>query len=184
MKLVQNYLNQGYHLFIDNFYTPVTLTKHLFQHGVLITTGTIWDTRRDFPANLKNGKQWAKGKERGNMGCERDSPVLALQWVDNKVVSMISIAANASDTVQDNHKRKTAGVWNKNEVTQPQVFQTYNRCMNAVDRGNQIDTATHNVQRKCMQWWKTLFFHLVDMATVSSFILFKEQQQRFPDNYV
>lgn len=117
------------------------------------------------------------------MGWERDSPVLALQWVDNKVVSMISIAANASDTVQDNHKSKTAGVWNKNDVTQPQVFQTYNRCRNAVDRGNQI-TTTHNVQRKCKRWWKTLFFHLVDMATVSSFILFKEQQQRFPDNYV
>ena len=56
MKLMQNYLNQGYHLFIDNFYTSVTVAKHLFQHGVL-TTGTILDTRRDFPANLKNGKQ-------------------------------------------------------------------------------------------------------------------------------
>ena len=100
MKLVQNYLNQGYHLFIDNFYTSVRLTKHLFQHGVQITTGTIWSTRKDFPANLKNGKQWVKGKERGNMGWERDSP--ALQWVDNKVVSMISEAANVNDTVQDN----------------------------------------------------------------------------------
>ena len=68
MKLVQNYLNQGYHLFIDNFYTSVRLTKHLFEHGVQITTGTIWSTRKDFPANLKNGKQWVKGKERGNMG--------------------------------------------------------------------------------------------------------------------
>ena len=56
MKLMQNYLNQGYHLFIDNFYTSVTLAKHLFQRGVL-TTGTILVTRRDFPANLKNGKQ-------------------------------------------------------------------------------------------------------------------------------
>ena len=180
MKLMQNYLNQGCHLFIDNFYTSLTLAKHLFQLGVL-TTGTILVTRRDFPANLKNGKQWAKGNERGNMRWERDPPVLAIQWVDNKVVSTIFTAANANDTVRVKRKRKTAGVWNNNEVTQPQVFQTYNRYMNAVDRGDQIAT-THNIRCKCMRWWKTLFFHLVDMAIINSFILFREQQQRFPEN--
>ena len=39
-----------------------------------------------------------------------------------------------------------------------------------------------HVQRKCMRWWKTLFFHLVDMAVVNSYILFREQQKKFPDN--
>ena len=50
--------------------------KHLYQHGVL-ATGTILDTRRDFPANLKNGKQWAKGKARGAMRWQWDVPCLA-----------------------------------------------------------------------------------------------------------
>ena len=50
--------------------------KHLYQHGVL-ATGTILDTRRDFPANLKNGKQWAKGKARGTMRWQWDVPCLA-----------------------------------------------------------------------------------------------------------
>ena len=53
--------------------------------------------------------------------------------------------------------------------------------MSAVDRSDQM-LATHNVQWKCIRWWKTLFFHLIDMAVVNSFILFREQQRKFRDN--
>ena len=180
MTLMQNYLDQGYHLFIDNFYTSVTLAKHLFDRGTLVT-GTIIDNRRDFPASLKNGKAWGKGKPKGTMRWERDAPVLALQWVDNKVVSMITTSGNANETTQVNRKRKTGGTWSNTDVPQPEVFHMYNQYMNAVDRSDQI-LVTHNVQRKCMRWWKTLFFHLIDMAVVNSFILFKEQQCKFPDN--
>ena len=44
--------------------------------------------------------------------------------------------------------------------------------MNAVDRSDQILTA-FSTQRKCVRWWKTLFFHLIDIAVVNSFILFQ-----------
>ncbi|XP_015774860.1 PREDICTED: piggyBac transposable element-derived protein 3-like [Acropora digitifera] len=180
VKLIIRYNYQGYHLCIDNFYTSVHLMKHLFQHGVL-ATGTILDTRRDFPANLKNGKQWGKGKARGTMRWQRDVPCLALQWVDNKVVSMITTSGNANDTVQVNRKTKSGGVWSSKEVPQPLVFAMYNKYMNAVDRSDQM-LATHNVQRKCMRWWKTLFFHLIDIAVVNSFILFREHQKNNPDD--
>ena len=64
VKLMQPYLSQGYQLFVDNFYTSVPLFKMLFTQGVTVT-GTIIETRRNFPAVLKNSKAWAKGKERG-----------------------------------------------------------------------------------------------------------------------
>ena len=72
-KLMRDYENQGYHLYVDNFYTSMTLAKHLFQQGILFT-GTILENRKDFPASLKNGKQWAKGQPRGTMRWERDPP--------------------------------------------------------------------------------------------------------------
>ena len=158
----------------------MTLAKDLFDRGTLLT-GTIIDSRRDFPASLKKGKEWGKGKPKETMRWVRDAPVLALQWVDNKAVSMITTAGNANETTQVNRKRETGGTWNATEVRQPGVFHMYNQYMNAVDRSDQI-LATHNVQRKCMRWWKTLFFHLIDLAVVNSFILFKEQQRKFPDN--
>ena len=179
MKLMNPYLNQGYHLFLDNFYSSLTLFKDLFTRGVF-ATGTIMETRRDFPANLKNSKQWAKGRDRGSMRWERDPPCLALQWVDNKVVSVLTTIDNANDQVQVRHKTKTAGVWNTKVVPQPKAIHNYNQYMNGVDRSDQI-LATHNVLRKCMRWWKTMFFHLIDIAVVNAFILFKEHQAKFPD---
>jgi hypothetical protein len=44
--------------------------------------------------------------------------------------------------------------------------------MNAVDRSDQ-SLACHNIHRKCYRWWKVLFYHLVDMAIVNSFVFFQ-----------
>jgi len=182
VHLMQNFFNQGYHLYIDNFYTSTVLVKYLFQQGVP-TTGTIRENSRGFPANMKDGSQWSKAAnvERGSMRWERDPPVLALQWLDNKVVSMLTTIENANDSIQVKRKTKTAGVWSTKVVQQPKAIATYNKYMNAVDRSDQI-LATNNVLRKCMRWWKTLFFHLIDIAVVNSFILFREDQAQFPDN--
>ena len=66
MRLMDPYFGLGYHLFVDNFYSSVTLFKHLYNRGVL-ATGTILEQRRSFPPALKNSKEWAKGQEWGSM---------------------------------------------------------------------------------------------------------------------
>ena len=181
VRLMSPYYNQGYHLFVDNFYSSVNLMKHLFQNGV-IATGTILQKRKDMLEDFKKGTEWGKNKARGTMRWQRDPPCLILQWVDSKVVTAITTTGNANDSVQVKRREKNKnGVWNTVDVRQPQVFAMYNQYMNAVDRSDQI-LATHNVQRKCSRWWKTLFYHLTDIAVVNSFILFREHQQKNPDN--
>ena len=101
----------------------------------------------------------------------RDSPCLVLQWDDNKVVSMITTAGNANDHSQVSRGVRNDGRWTERLVRQPRIFQTYNMKMNAVDRSDQILTA-FSTQRKFVRWWKTLFFRLIDIAVVNSFILF------------
>ena len=180
MRLIQPFLRQGYHLFVDNFYSSVTLFKDLFAQGTA-ATGTIMETRKDFPASLKNSKRWARGKEKGAMRWERDPPCLALQWVDNKVVSLLTTIDNANGKVLANRRSRTNGVWRTKVVSQPKTISNYNKYMNGVDRSDQM-LATNNVSRKSMKWWKTLFFHLIDIAVVNGFILFKEHQAKNPDN--
>ena len=114
------------------------------------------------------------------MRWERDPPRLVQQWVGNKVVSVITTIGNANDRVEVNRKTRTAGRWAEKRVHQPKTIAMYNQYMNAVDRSDQLLTG-NNVLRKCMRWWKVLFYHLIDIAVVNSYILFKEHQALFPD---
>ena len=180
MRLMNPYFDQGYHLYVDNFYTSPTLFKDLFARGVG-ATGTVRETRRDFPEALRNSKQWAKGKERGSVRWGRDPPCLALQWLDSKVVSMLTTIDNANVKKQATRTAKTAtGGWTIMDIPQPGVIANYNKYMNAVDRSDQI-LGTNNVLRKCVRWWKTLFFHLIDTAIVNSYILFQEHRRNSPN---
>ena len=83
------FLHQGYHLYLDNFYTSFPLFKDLFAQGVP-ATGTISDKRRGFPDALKKSAPWVPNKDKGAMHWVRDPPCLVLQWVDSKVVSLLS----------------------------------------------------------------------------------------------
>lgn len=71
MKLMQPLLNQGYHLFIHNFYTSVKLLNDIFVNGPP-ACGTITENRKGFPESLKYGKVWAKKKEQGEMRWRRE----------------------------------------------------------------------------------------------------------------
>ena len=64
VRLMSPYYNQGYHLFIDNFYSSVYLMKHLFQHGV-IATGTILQKRKDMLEDFKKGTELGKEQSQG-----------------------------------------------------------------------------------------------------------------------
>ena len=73
------------------------------------------------------------------MRWERDPPVLALQWLDNKVMSMISTCTKVNDKVQTTRKTKFAGVWDPHRrVDQLQIFHNFTCFMNTIDRSHQI----------------------------------------------
>ena len=76
---------------------------------------------------------------------------------------------------------KEQGTWCQKFVRKPTVVDNYNRYMAGVDRSDQL-IAQYNVLIISMRWWKTLFFHLIDIAVVNSFILFKLMMARYPDN--
>ena len=177
-KLMEPLLNQGYNLYFDNFYTSVILVKDLLAAGVP-SCGTCAENRKGFPQAMKGGKIWARTAQRGDMRWNRDEEILSLQWKDNKVVTMLSSMHSGDDHVMVTRKTRSDGNWQNVEVKQPAVIKDYNSFMNGVDKSDQLLSA-YNLHRKCVRWWKTLFFHLIDIATVNAFILFKTQAQRFP----
>ena len=179
MRLVSSLMNQGYHLYFDNYYTSVQLVQDLFKMEIL-ACGTASENRRGFPQSMKNGKQWAKGKERGSMRWEREGSCLALQWLDNRPVTMLSTIDSANSFELVDRKEKVNNKWCNIKVRQPQAIHSYNQFMNGADRSDQM-LAQNSTLRKCMRWWKTLFFHMIDIAVVNSFILFQLHRAEHPE---
>ena len=106
---------------------------------------------------------------------------LCLQWKDNKIVTMLSTIDAADDHVEVERKVKVDGAWKTITVKQPACIKRYNNFMNGVDKSDQY-LAKYNSLRKCVRWWKTLFFHLMDIAIVNGFILFQKQRLENSEN--
>ena len=94
-----------------------------------------------------------------------------MQSVDNKVVSIITTLDSANEKVSGIRKSKTGNVWQN-------INQPYHQ-PNAIHRDNKH---TNGVDRSAPRlWWKSLFFHLFDIAVVKGFMLFREHQANYPD---
>ena len=126
---------------------------------------------------MKGGKVWANRKERGDMRWCREGKALYLQWKDNKVVKMVETIDRADSFMEVKRKTNINDKYCKVTVRQPQCVQRYSAYMNGVDKSDKL-LAKYNLLRKCIRWWKTLFFHKVDMVVVNGFILFKPIEHR------
>ena len=96
-----------------------------------------------------------------------DDELLALQWKDKKVVTMLSAFRSAEnyEHVWRQVKNKE-GRWEKVKLPRPEVVSDYNAHMGGVDLSDQYINK-YNVLRKVNRWWLTLFFHFIDVAVAS-----------------
>ena len=65
---------------------------------------------------------------------------------------------------------KKTGTFSTIEIPRPIAVEHYDRYMGGVDKSDQF-LAYHNVLRKSVRYWKTLFYHAVDIAIVNALTL-------------
>ena len=85
----------------------------------------------------------------------------------------VSIPVNPQSQSKELSRIKVAKA-KKKDVPIPIIVYNYNKYMNEVDRSDQL-IKYYNILRQTKKYWKTLFFHFIDIAIVNSFILFKEK---------
>ena len=184
MHLIKDYLNQGRTLYVDNFYTSPTLALDLFEFKTHLT-GTLDKTRSGVPVEVLTMLEMLSDKEtsRGDGYYVRDKSVVYCAWKDTKCILLLSTQhpGHSENTVKRNSKDST-GKFMKKDVPIPSPVYFYNKEMGGVDKSDQL-IHYYNVLRQTKKYWKTLFFHFIDIACVNAYIIHKELERNPMSHY-
>lgn len=106
-------------------------------------------------------------------------PVVAVMWLDNKPVTL------ASSFVGEHPKEKVKRFCKKSkryiDVNCPNVIRHYNRHMGGVDLLDSL-IGKHKIKMRTRKWYMRLFYHLLDVMLINSWLLYKRNEQQRQTN--
>lgn len=102
-----------------------------------------------------------------------DTPVSVVSWNDNQIVTLGSTMCGALPL--EKIKRYDRKEKKYIEVTCPKIVKVYNKHMGGVDLMDS-HIGRHHIRMKSKKWYFRLFYHMVDMVVVNSWILYSAGQ--------
>ena len=162
MHLMRPYLKRGHHVYTDRYYSSVPLAQALQDAGTKFT-GTCVKNRVGLPDPIRSQSFQLRG---GDVEAFRAGSLLCVAWqgvTKKKPVVMLS-TSSSHDMVSVRSRQ--------NSQRKPVSVDRYNNCMNGVDRADQY-TVYYSFVRRSVKWWRKVFFWMMEVAVVNSYILYK-----------
>lgn len=148
--------------YLDNYYTSPELADELDSMDTYMC-GTVRKKRKEVPkvfSQVKLRPGQAIYRRRGNL--------LVIKFTDKRDVHMITTIHNAEYSVTNKPGRP-----NNQPILKPTCVVDYCKHMGGVDLSDQI-LQYYDVLRRCVKWWKKLFFHLLNLMLVNSYKLYRK----------
>lgn len=158
LTLLEPYVEKGHMLYVDNWYTSPNLfdTLHKMKTNAC---GTVKSTRKNMPkitTKLSSGEFTYRS-------CKK---LLAVRYKDKREVNMLS-SSHTPDVKSVGTDRATG-----RQIFKPTCIVDYNTYMGAVDQSDMLLSSVKCV-RKSKKWYKKVYFHLLDMAVLNSYQMYK-----------
>ena len=162
---------QNFLLYFDNWFTSLKLLIQLAKDGIF-ALGTVRQNR--LPGCQFSSDTELKKKGRGTFE-EKETTidgttVRAVKWYDNRGVILASTFAKS-------HPVGTVRRWDRTknqkvEIDYPFIVRKYNTFMGGVDT---LDAylAYYRIHIRSKKYYLRLFFHLLDLAVVNSWLLYR-----------
>lgn len=155
--------DKGYHLYVDNGYTIVTLFQYLFEHSTQ-ACGTICSNRKGYPEPRKGYPEPVKQAKlkRGEVIAHRSSELLAMKFKDKRDVPMLTTIHNEEMTPGRNAAHE-----------KPKCIVDHNKYIGGVERTNQL-LQPYEIARESLKWYEKIAFHFLQLALLKCFLAFKK----------
>ena len=172
MELTQMYQHQGYYLFIDNFYTSPALVKSLKEWDIG-TTGTLRTNRRGIPESVLqlHTAMTRSDVPRGTGYYIRVGEEVYICWKDSSCVTLSNNYPGHTDGTVKRRTKNRSGEFESVEVPLPSAVNSYNTFMGGVDMSDQL-ISYHRIIRQTKKYWKTLFYHLLEISVTNAALLY------------
>ena len=171
MSVIEPYLDKGYYVFMDNYYTSVQLFEDLEERRTL-ACGTVRSNRVGLPKEICGVKeQKVKQLKRGESLCRQKGNVTCVTWRDRKPVSVLAtLPTSTTDSSVVQRSVKVNGTWEKRDFARPGVIGLYNTYMGGVDVSGQRAVAYARLMRGVV-WYYKVFFYMVEVCLSNAHIL-------------
>ena len=174
--LTRKLVGKNYFVVMDNFFSSVELFKTLLEEKIFCC-GTLRENRKHFPRSLKGQVL----KNQGDSKFAGDGNLVCTIWKDKarkKHVTVLSSQCNpVGDLENDVVKRRVKSTegegFEEKYIYRPPPIAFYNKYMGGVDLHDQ-NRRYYNLTLKAVKWWRYLFWFLLDVSIINSFILYKE----------
>ncbi|KAK7499303.1 hypothetical protein BaRGS_00009563 [Batillaria attramentaria] len=160
-RLSQDFLGKGHTIYMDSFFSSPALFHHLHERDTM-AVGTVRSGREGLPEELHPK---VKKLKKGESLFRRKDDLLCVRYRDKKDVFLLS---TKHTTEEVNLGRDRQG----NDKVKLKVVHDYNNKMKGVDQFDQ-HLSYYTFYRRTAKWWKRTAFHLMHLAKVQAYLLYK-----------
>lgn len=161
-RLVQPISNSNRNVTVDNWFCSIPLCTELLQNHKLTLVGTLRKNKKEIPPIFVDLKQLPVG---GSLfGFRKNCTLVSYRAKKNKQVLLLS-SMHDDDAIDNDDNSPTHG--------KPEMILFYNSTKGGVDTVDKYKEQ-YSVARTSNRWSMTVFYSLLNIAGLNSFIILKQ----------